>query len=207
MVANLDLKRPPGRPRGFDPDAALDRAIELFWSEGYEGVDVDRIARAAGVTKPSLYRVFGGKSSLFVHAVNRYVQTVSALPIAAFQAEPDLADAVRALLQGAVKAATTPGRPRGCLMTCAAATEAARSETVREVLARGLRMLEEILQRRFDDEIADGRLSPTTPARARSRLTVDVMQGLTLRARAGVAREELLRDAASYVPLILGRCP
>jgi len=51
MVTNI-LKRPRGRPKGFIPDEALDRAVEMFWEHGYEGVDVDRIARAVNVTNP-----------------------------------------------------------------------------------------------------------------------------------------------------------
>ena len=53
MVTNTS-KRPRGRPKGFIPDEALDRAVEMFWEHGYEGVDVDRIAQAVNVTKPCL---------------------------------------------------------------------------------------------------------------------------------------------------------
>ena len=65
MVTNIS-KRPRGRPKGFIPDEALDRAVEMFWEHGYEGVDVDRIARAVNVTKPALYRAFGDKSTLLL---------------------------------------------------------------------------------------------------------------------------------------------
>ena len=71
MVTNI-AKRPRGRPKGFIPDEALDRAVEMFWEHGYEGVDVDRIARAVNVTKPALYRAFGDKSTLLLKAVERY---------------------------------------------------------------------------------------------------------------------------------------
>jgi AcrR family transcriptional regulator len=63
MVTTIS-KRPRGRPKTFNPDEALDRAVEMFWEYGYEGVDVDRIAQAVNVTKPALYRAFGDKSRL-----------------------------------------------------------------------------------------------------------------------------------------------
>ena len=72
MVANSLPKRSPGRPQAFNPEEALDRAIEMFWAHGYEGVDVDRIARAVNVTKPALYRAFGDKPTLLLKAVERY---------------------------------------------------------------------------------------------------------------------------------------
>ncbi len=204
MVANAQEKRRPGRPREFDPDAALDRAVELFWADGFEGVDVERIARAAGVTKPSLYKLFGDKSSLFRHALHRYGQTIGAAPLIAFEAEADLKNAVRALLEGTVKAATTQGRPSGCLMACVAVTQAERSDEIRATLAQGLARLTDVVRRRFGEETNSGRLSPSTPTLTRSRLVVDLMQGLMLRARAGASRSDLLEDIPDYVKLVLG---
>ncbi len=203
MVANTDRKRLPGRPRTFDPDAALDRAVELFWADGFEGVDVARIARAAGVTKPSLYRLFGDKSALFLRALRRYGQTIGAAPRTAFDAHPEIGDAVGALLEASIRAATTEGRPRGCLMACVAAAQAEGSEDIRVEIARGLGALADVLERRFEEEMTNGCLSTTTSARARSRLIVDMMQGLSLRARAGTRRDDLLEDARSYVVLVL----
>ena len=203
MVDNVGSKRGPGRPREFDPDAALDRAVELFWADGFDGVDVERIAAAAGVTKPSLYRLFGDKSSIFLHALRRYGETIGAPPIAAFNGRPDIADAVAALLEETVKTATTEGRASGCLMACVAIAEAGRSEEVRSAVAQGLGTLTNVLAARFDQEIINGRLSASTSAENRSRMLVDLMQGLMLRARAGASRSDLLRDAQNYVPVIV----
>ncbi len=202
-VDNPAAKRPPGRPRGFDPDAALDCAVELFWAEGFDGVDVDRIARAAGVTKPSLYRLFGDKASLFMHALQRYHETVGVPPLAAFNAEPRIADAVRALLEGCVLLSTAEGRPKGCLVACVATGEAGQSAPIREAILQKLNLLADRIASRFEAEVRHGNLSTTPSARARSRLVVDVMQGLVLRARAGTSRDDLLQDARSYVALAL----
>lgn len=203
MVENIPFRRPPGRPREFVPEQALDRAVEMFWADGFEGVDVDRIARAVGVTKPSLYRLFGDKSSLFLHALKRYSGTVGAAPLAAFSAQPDIADAVRALLEETVKAATTEGRASGCLIACVAITQAGRSEEVRLAVAQGLAALTGIVRGRFDEETHGGWLSASPSAETRSRMLIDLMQGLMIRARAGASQSDLLRDARSYVPVVV----
>ncbi len=203
MVANTVAKRLPGRPREFDPGEALDRAVEMFWADGFEGVDVDRIARAVGVTKPSLYRLFGDKSALFLHALQRYGETVGAAPLAAFQAKPDIAGAVQALLEASVIAGTPERGPKGCLMACVAIVQAEHSPEIRAAITRGLAGLAEMLERRFEQEAIEGAIPATPSARARSRLTVDLMQGLLLRARAGTSRDDLLADARDYVPLVL----
>jgi AcrR family transcriptional regulator len=203
MVPNL-LKRAPGRPKSFIPDEALDRAVEMFWEHGYEGVDVDRIARAVNVTKPALYRAFGDKSTLLLKAVERYALTYGAPRMAAFQAEPDIHKAVTAFCEATVHAASDEARG-GCMMAAAALGQSERVAEIRSYVARGLTATADLFARRFEKEMKAGRLTRTPSARVRARLLVDLLQGLQLRAKVGIAREQLLHDARSYVPIILGK--
>jgi AcrR family transcriptional regulator len=202
MVTNI-TKRTPGRPKGFALDEALDRAVEMFWEHGYEGVDVDRIARAVNVTKPALYRAFGDKSTLLLKAVERYAITYGGPIMAAFQAEADIRKAVTALLEATVNLATGETRG-GCMMVAAALGQSERVTEIRSYLATGLTTAADTFAKRFEKEIEAGRLSDKPSAKVRGRALVDLMKGLQLRAKAGIEREELLEDARSYVPLILG---
>jgi len=202
MVTNI-AKRPPGRPKGFIPDEALDRAVEMFWEHGYEGVDVDRIARAVNVTKPALYREFGDKSTLLLRAVERYA-TYGAPRMAAFQAEPDINKAVTAFCEATVNTATGDACG-GCMMAAAALGQSERVTEIRSYLAQRLTAAADIFAKRFEQEMKAGRLTRTSSANVRARVLVDLLQGLQLRAKAGIAREQLLQDARSYVPLILGK--
>ncbi len=198
MVTNM-TKRAPGRPKGFIPDEALDRAVEMFWEHGYEGVDVERIARAVNVTKPALYRAFGDKSTLLLKAVERYAITYGAPILAAFQAEH----------QG-VTAFCEYRQPRfqrnrgGCMMVAAAVGQSERVTEIRSYAAKALTAAADIFAKRFEQEMKAGRLTRTPSAKVRGRALVDLMKGLQLRAKAGIAREQL-QDARSYVPLILGK--
>jgi AcrR family transcriptional regulator len=203
MVTNIS-KRPRGRPKGFIPDEALDRAVEMFWEHGYEGVDVERIARAVNVTKPALYRAFGDKSTLLLKAVEHYAITYGAPILAAFQAEPDIHKAVTAFCEAAVNTASGEGRG-GCMMVAAALGQSERVTEIRSYLAKGLTASADILAKRFEQEMKAGRLTRTPSAKVRGRALVDLMKGLQLRAKAGIPREQLLQDARSYVPLILGK--
>ena len=62
-----------GRPREFDVDKALDLALQVFWSKGYEGASMADLTLAMGITRPSLYAAFGNKEELFRKALDRYV--------------------------------------------------------------------------------------------------------------------------------------
>ena len=196
-------KRPRGRPKGFIPDEALDRAVEMFWEHGYEGVEVDRIARAVNVTKPALYRAFGDKSTLLLKAVERYGITYVAPRMAAFQSEPDIQKAVTAFCESTVEAASADAHG-GCMLAAAATGESERVTEIRSLVAKGLTATAELFAKRFDKEVKAGHLSRTPSARVRGRLLVDLLQGLQLRGKVGIGRQQLLQEARSYVPLVLG---
>ena len=202
-MVTIVAKRPPGRPKGFIPEEALDRAVEMFWEHGYEGVDVDRIARAVNVTKPALYRAFGDKSTLLLRAVERYALTYGAPKMAAFHAEPDVHKAVTAFCEATVNATTGDARS-GCMLAAAALGQSDRVTEIRSWLGKSLTAAADTFAKRFEQEMKAGRLTRTTSAKVRARVLVDLVQGLQLRAKAGIAREQLLQDARSYVPLILG---
>jgi AcrR family transcriptional regulator len=203
MVDNSLPKRSPGRPQVFNPEEALDRAVEMFWAHSYEGVDVDRIARAVNVTKPALYRAFGDKPTLLLKVVERYAQGYGASMIEASLAEPGIRKAVMGFCEATVNTATNEQRI-GCLMASAALGQSERVAEIRSYFAQGLTVSAQIFAERFEKEIRAKRLSGKIPAHVRGRALVDLMQGLLLRAKAGVPRKELLEDARSYVSIVLG---
>src|SRR5207302_9161879 len=63
-----------GRPRSFDRDAALERAMQVFWHQGYEPTSVSDLTRAMGINPPSLYAAFGDTEQLYLAALDRYEQ-------------------------------------------------------------------------------------------------------------------------------------
>src|SRR6516162_1074018 len=92
---------PKGRPREFDVDWALDRALEVFWRKGYEGATLPELTRAMGINRPSLYAAFGNKESLFRKVLDRYVERPAAYVRKALN-EPTARAVAERLLGGAL---------------------------------------------------------------------------------------------------------
>ena len=105
----------PGRPRAFDPDTALERAMHVFWAKGYEGASLSDLTRAMRINRPSLYAAFGNKEELFRKVLDRYVNG----PLAYFGkalAVPKARDVIEQIFFGAARMAGDPRFPSGCLM-------------------------------------------------------------------------------------------
>src|ERR1700732_2907294 len=103
-----------GRPRAFDTDEALDRAMHLFWRKGYLGTSLSDLTGAIGINRPSLYAAFGNKESLYRKALQRYFSGPAAYLRDALE-ERTARAVVKRLLHGVVNLVSGPGGPRTCL--------------------------------------------------------------------------------------------
>ena len=112
--------------------------------------------------------------------------------------------AVTAFCEATVNAASDDARG-GCMMAAAATGESERVTEIRSHVAKGLTATADLFAKRFEREMKKGRLSRSPSARVRGLLLVDLLQGLQLRGKVGIGREQLLQEARSYVPLILGK--
>src|ERR1700739_4001531 len=112
--------RPRGRPRSFDEGDALEKAIQVFWSKGYDGVTIDDLVAGMGVGRPSLYAVFGDKRAIFLRVLKAYAEKKGALAAKALLSPQTLRDSLARFLRYAVESATENGSARGCLLVCVA---------------------------------------------------------------------------------------
>ena len=118
MVQNA--ARPRGRPRSFDERDALEKATQVFWSKGYDGVTIDDLVAGMGVGRPSLYAVFGDKRTIFLRVLKAYAETKGARAAKALLSPQTLRDSLAGFLRHAVESATEKGSARGCLLVCVA---------------------------------------------------------------------------------------
>jgi AcrR family transcriptional regulator len=182
-------QRGRGRPRSFDRETALEKAILAFWERGYEATSVSDLTRAMGIGAPSLYAAFGDKRSLFDEVVRVYGTRYGSFGDRALTEEPTARAAVERMLREAATQYTEPGRPHGCLVIHAATncTTPEVEESLRERRNANIAAFES----RIKAGIAAGELPVAIDAAALARHTGAIIQGMSQQARDGATKEEL----------------
>ncbi|ALN75610.1 MULTISPECIES: TetR/AcrR family transcriptional regulator [unclassified Aureimonas] len=181
-----------GRPREFDPDAALDSALEVFWRQGYEGTSLSDLTEAMGIAKPSLYAVFGNKEELFRKALDRYAALRSDRSCEAMN-EPTSRRAVERMLLGFAGVGDGDEVPKGCLMVQGALVCSEASESIRQELCARRAEGEAALCRRLAEWKAMGDLPPEADPKDLARYVMAVAQGIAVQAASGASEDDLRR--------------
>jgi len=193
--------RPRGRPRSFDEMGALEKATQVFWSKGYDGVTIDDLVAGMGVGRPSLYAVFGDKRAIFLRVLRAYAERKGALAANALLSPRGLRDSIASFLRYNVESATDKGSARGCLLICVAPL--VNDAEVQRFLQNAATGGAALLERRFRDGISAGEIPSDFPVAARATQVTDLARGLTMRAQIGMPRKTLLKDAEEAANLVL----
>lgn len=182
-----------GRPRQFDRDAALDDAMRLFWTRGYQDTSITHLTEHLGIGSPSLYAAFGSKAALFCEAADRYQAREGGRPGVALSAAPTARGGIEALLRENVALFTRRGGPRGCLLTRATLSCPPSDTAVAGYLERSRRERLAALRSRFRAATAAGEPLPSDDHDTLAQHYDAQVQGLAVRALEGASRPALLR--------------
>ncbi len=179
-----------GRPREFDTDAALEKAMRLFWLKGYEGTSVADLTGTLGISRPSLYAAFGDKQSLFRAALERYA-TGPAVYVAAALAKPTAREVAEKLLKGAADLQASSRNPGGCLTVNGAIACGDEAEPVRQTLNAHRTAGVALLRRRFQQAKLQHDLPNDSDPAALASFLAAVVYGMAVLASGGASRKQL----------------
>lgn len=182
---------PAGRPRTFDRDEALKKAMLVFWEKGYEGTTMADLIAAIGMKAPSVYAAFGNKDALFREVVEFYKNKVEQGPLKVLNETTPILNALESSLKENVAMFTGPEATSCLIMSGAINCAPEHYEHVEHL--RNLRSLyKEALKARFDRAIEDGQLIEGANPSALAEFYFTFIHGLALRAKDGSTKEALL---------------
>jgi TetR/AcrR family transcriptional regulator, transcriptional repressor for nem operon len=192
------------RPREFDVEAALDRAMDTFWQHGYEATSLDDLCKATGLSRSSLYATFGSKRKLLQQTIDRYVERRDPKFIAIIAETRPVQEAFAALATHFIdQIVAGPGR-RGCFLGNCAAELSRGDRATLDRVRRGLKLTEEIFRAALDAARRRGELEGSADIDATARFLVAGFQGLRLIGKVNPDRVAL-EDIASAMLRCLGR--
>jgi TetR/AcrR family transcriptional regulator, transcriptional repressor for nem operon len=178
------------RPREFDIDQALERAMNVFWTKGYEGASLQDLLDAMGIARGSLYKAFQDKRSIYLAALDLYDSTEIQRTVDALRGAGDGVTRIRSFLEGARQAVVRRHDRRGCFL-CNAAVDQAPVDA--EIQGKVLAMMKR-MERAIADALAEHAQAAGWPAerRARTALTLtNAYLGLRVLARSGAPSKDL----------------
>lgn len=187
-------KRKPGRPLGFDRDAALHQAMLLFWRHGYEATSISDLTAAMAITPPSLYTAFGDKEQLFLACVQRYI----AGPVTSesiIREAPSAREAAAALLKAAAIGFTGDDTPAGCLLASSAISCSPAAADVQNALRKIRLGIEKRLREKIERDAKSHSSKSGVNARVMAGFVMSLIQGMSTLARDGATRTKLLSIA------------
>lgn len=191
-----------GRPRSFDRDAALFKALEVFWRRGYEPASVTELCTAMGVNAPSLYAAFGSKSDLFLEAVSFYEERYWAAPARRFMEEKDFYLAVRNFFSEAAHILLSPDTPCGCMVVLAAVNISEQEEDVIRTVQQLRLATKDMFADKIRRAVKEGQLPEDTAVEPLAGAFNTFLEGMSLQVRNGLQAEGL-EELASYAVRML----
>jgi len=183
-----------GRPRGFDEDAALEAAMQVFWEKSYEGATIADLTEAMGINRSSMYAAFGDKESIFRRVMERYRADRMAY-IREALAQPSLRQVVAGLIHGTAEFLSRPDNPRGCLSIQGALACGTDAEQVKLAMIDWRKNGEAALKNRLQQAQSEGELPAQIHPAHFARYLSSLMAGLSVQAANGARRADLRRVA------------
>lgn len=185
-----ETKPASGRPRTFDTHVALERALEVFWAQGFDGASLTDLTDAMGITKTSMYAAFGNKEQLFRKALDLYTVEPASYGERALK-EPTAQAVVTSFLNGTVRATTRPDCPSGCLAVQGSLASGKVGQPARHALVKWRNDARLQIEARFQRAIEEGDLPRDADAARLAYYVSTVSFGIAVQAASGASRSEL----------------
>ena len=181
-----------GRPRAYQPDIALGKALDLFRKGGFAATSLDDLSAATGMNRPSLYGAFGDKRELYIKSYVRYRADARAAMIEIFRGDLPVRERLKRIYAAALDIYLGGGsEPQGCFTVMTAASEAVADPEIRAMVLEGFAELDKAFASCFGRAKEKGELPSFADPQVLAQLASATIHTIAIRARARVPRKEL----------------
>jgi AcrR family transcriptional regulator len=197
-----------GRPRAYQPEIALGKALDLFRRDGFAATSLDDLSAATGMNRPSLYGAFGDKRELYIKSYARYRADARAAMLEIFRDEMPIRQRLQRIYAVALDIYLSGASgPRGCFTVMTAASEAVADPEIRAMVLDGFVELDKAFAACFRRAREKGELTPSADPAVLAQLASATIHTIAIRARAGVPRGELEAIVNGAIGVMCGAAP
>ncbi len=181
-----------GRPRAYQPEIALGKALDLFRKDGFAATSLDDLSAATGMNRPSLYGAFGDKRELYIKSYQRYRADARAAMVDIFRDQLPIRQRLERIYAAALDIYLSgEAGPRGCFTVMTAASEAVADPDIRKLVLEGFSELDKAFAACFRLAKENGELPESAEPMVLAQLASATIHTIAIRARAQVPRREL----------------
>jgi AcrR family transcriptional regulator len=194
-----------GRPRAYQPEVALGKALDLFRKDGFAATSLDDLSAATGMNRPSLYGAFGDKRELYIKSYQRYRDDARVAMIDIFRDELPIRKRLERIYGVALDIYLSgEAGPRGCFTVMTAASEAVFDPDIRGLVLEGFSELDKAFASCFRRARESGELPASADATVLAHMASATLHTIAIRARAQVPRKELEAIVKGAIDVMVG---
>ncbi|MGT2435771.1 TetR/AcrR family transcriptional regulator [Bradyrhizobium betae] len=203
IVASPPKRR--GRPRAYEPDIALGKALDLFRKQGFAATSLDDLSEATGMNRPSLYGAFGDKRELYIKSYQRYREEARAAMVEIFRQEMPVRRRLERIFASALNIYLSgEAGPRGCFTVVTAASEAVGDPEIRAMVLDGLNELDKAFASCFRKAKEKGELPESADPAVLAQVASATVHTIAIRSRARVPRKDLEAIVKGAIDVMVG---
>lgn len=190
------------RPKEFNPDETLERAMHVFWHKGYEATSIEDLLEAMDINRGSLYDTFGDKRQLFLKAMDRYCCAFAGEKFSVLEQPGPALPVLRRFIIGMVEGALADPQRRGCLVANTAMELAPHEKDIAGKVSQALKMAEDTFHNLLSRANQQGELASDKDPRALASFLTTMMQGTIVMIKAGASPETVKRTVQTALTIL-----
>lgn len=191
------------RPKEFNPDDVIEKAMQVFWHKGYEATSMEDLLNAMDLNRGSLYDTFGDKRQLFLKVIDRYCTTFASSKFSLLDQPGPALPTLRRFISGMIEGGLADPQRRGCLIANTVMELSPHENEIAGTLRQALKMVEDTFFNVLARAKQQGELKDDKDPRALARFLTTMMQGTIVMIKAGASADvvkQTVETALSILP-------